>query len=52
MTSHERYFETLAVGGTIENAEAERDKTKLDILKDYKGYPDFEMVLNIWTEGR
>lgn len=50
MTPHERYFETLAVGTSEEEAIAEKNKSTLDILYDYRSYQDFDMVQSIWIE--
>lgn len=50
MTPHERYFETLAVGGTEEESQEEKNKTASDILNDYQDYPDYDKVLSVRTE--
>jgi hypothetical protein len=37
--------------GTEEGALAEKNKTTLDILNDYRDYHDYDKVLSVWTEG-
>jgi hypothetical protein len=51
MNSEQRYWAMLEVGGTEEGALAEKNKTTLDILNDYRDYHDYDKVLSVWTEG-
>jgi hypothetical protein len=51
MTPHQRFHDTLAVGGTEEEAQEEMNKTTSEILGDYRNFQDFDVVLNIWTES-
>lgn len=47
---HQRHYETLAVGGTDEEAILEKEKTELEILQDYEGWQDYDKVQQVWTE--
>lgn len=50
MTNEQRYYAALELGDTEEEAQKEKNKTVLDILNDYRDYPEFDKVLKVWTE--
>jgi hypothetical protein len=51
LTPEQRYQNALRAGCLEIEALKEKNKNSIDILKDYQGYQDYDIVLKIWTEN-